>query len=222
MEATDMRALLAALLLLGVTACRPDPGVPDYSTLPTLSGDGGASEVRPGPYPYVTGSRRLAFGAFYEGAASDRLPLDNYYIFSNSYGTQPSDERVEGLQSDELDFKGTSFWGGGLFWDKPTSMAGWTTLHVSLFSADPGLAVIAVRVLYFGPAPANAELTLGVKANAYGYVNDGQWHHLSIPLTDFAGVDLARMRSPFTIGNDQSAASAKAGEALLIDNVYVD
>ncbi len=217
-----MRALALLMLVTSLGACRPDPGVPDYSGLTGLFGDGGAPELKPGPFPYMTGSRRLAFGAFYEGAASDRLPLDHYYIFSNSYATQPSDERVEGLQSDELDFKGTGFWGGGLFWDAPTNLTGWSTLHVSLWSSDPGLAVIAVRTLYFGPAPGNAEVTLQVKANDYGWVNDGQWHSLSIPLADFRGLDLGRMRSPFTVGNDVSGGTAKTGEVLLIDDVYVD
>lgn len=218
-----MRALALVMIAVAVSSCRPDPGVPDYSGLTGIfGGDGGAPEVKPGPYPYVTGSRRLAFGIFYEGAASDRLPLDHYFIFSNSYGTQPSEERVEGLQSDQLDFKGTGFWGGGVFWDNPTSMTGWNTLHVSLLSSDPGLATIAVRVLYFGPAPANTEVTLQVKANDYGWVNDGQWHSLSIPLSAFGGLDLGRMRSPFTIGNDATGGTAKTGETLLIDDLYVD
>lgn len=219
-----MRTLTLATLALALGACRPDPGEPDYSGLVLSSSerDGGGPDVRPGPFPYVMGTRRLAFGAFYEGAASDRLPLDNYYIFSNSYGTQPSDDRVEGLQSDELDFKGTNFWGGGLFWSAPTNLSGWTTLHVSLKSSDPGLATIAVRTLYFGPAPANAEVTLQVKANDYGWVNDGAWHSLSIPLSAFSGLDLTRMRSPFTIGNDATGGTARAGEVLLIDDVYVD
>lgn len=217
-----MMRTTALALLLGLAACRPDPGVPDYSSQAGLFGDGGSQEVKPGPFPYVAGSRRLAFGAFYEGGASDRVPLDHYYIFSDSYSTQPSDERVEGLQSDELVFKGTGFWGGGLFWDKPTDLTGWSTLHVSLNSSDPGLAIIAVRVLFFGPPPGNAEVTLGVRANDYGWKNDGEWHHLAIPLTAFGGLDLARMRSPFTIGNDQGGGTARVGEVLLIDNVYVD
>lgn len=211
-----------AALVLALSGCRPDPGVPDYSSHVGLFGDGGSQEVKPGPFPYVEGTRRLAFGAFYEGGASDRLPLDNYFIFSDSYSTQPSDERVEGLQSDQLVFKGTGFWGGGLFWDQPTDLSGWSTLHVSLNSADRGLAVIAVRVLYFGPPPGNAEVTLGVKANDYGYTNDGQWHHLAIPLSAFTGLDVSRMRSPFTIGNDPGGGTAGVGEVLLIDNVYVD
>ena len=216
-----LRALLL-LVVLVTAACRPDPGVPDYSSLANLFGDGGAPDAKPGPFPYVTGTRRAAFGPFYEGGASDRIPADHYYIFSNSYGTQPSDNRVEGLQSDQLDFNGTGFWGGGLFWDKPTSLVGSTTLHVSLLSSDPGLAIIAVRTLYFGPAPGNAEITVQVKANDYGWANDGKWHSLSIPLADFRGLDLTRVRSPFTIGNDVSGGTARTGETLLIDDVYVD
>jgi hypothetical protein len=217
-----MRPLFTVSLVLALVGCRPDPGVPDYSGFSSLFGDGGAPEARPGPFPYVPGARRLAFGPFYEGGASDRLPINNYFIFSNSYGTQPSDVRVEGLLSDQLDFNGTSFWGGGLFWDKPTSLTGWTTLHVSLLSPDPGLAVIAVRMLYFGPPPANAEVTVQVRANDYGWVNDGKWHSLSIPLSAFPDLDLTRLRSPFTIGNDMNGGTARIGETLLVDDVYVD
>ena len=65
---------------------------------------------------------------------------------------------------------------------------------------------------------------MGVRANDYGWVNDGQWHSLSVPLQDFVnlGLDLSRMRSPFTIGNDPSEGTAKVGETLLIDDLYVD
>jgi hypothetical protein len=144
------RAFLLSVVVL-VTACRPNPGVPDYSSLKILSGDGGAPERLPGPFPYVMGSRRLAFGVFYEGGSSQVIPADNYFIFSNSYSTVPSDARVEGLFSDQLDFNGTGFWGGGLFWDQPTSLTGWTTLHVSLLSSDPGLTTIAVRCCTSAP-----------------------------------------------------------------------
>lgn len=218
-----MRALLP-LVLLVLAACRPNPGVPDYSGMASLFGDGGVNMSLAGPDPYVPGSRRLVFGAFYEGGSSVELPLDHYFIFSNSYTTVPSDDRVEGLQSDELDFNGTAFWGGGLFWDKPTDMRGWTTLHVSLKSDATNLAVIALRTLYLGPAPASTEITVAVKANDYGYVNDGQWHTLAVPLADFVkqGLDLSRMRSPFTLGNDVSSATAKTGDVLLLDDVYVD
>jgi hypothetical protein len=216
------RALLVAVSLVSLAGCRPNPGVPDYSGFRASIGDGGAAEVRPGPFPYVMGARRLAFGVFYEGGSSRVIPPDNYFIFSNSYSTEPSEARVEGLFSDQLEFNGTAFWGGGLFWDQPTSLTGWTTLHVSLLSSDPGLTTIAVRMLYFGPAPANPEVTVQVRANDYGWKNDGQWHSLSIPLANFPGLNLARVRSPFTIGNDATGGTAQLGESLLIDDVYLD
>lgn len=210
--------------LLAFAACRPDPGVPDYSTLQGNLGDGGVNAPKPGPFPYVTGTRRLSFGIFYEGGSSQLLPIEDYFIFSNSYSTAPSDERVEGLVSDQLDFNGTGFWGGGVFFRTPTNMTGWTTLHVSLRSDSPDLGVIAIRALSYGPSPANAEQTFAVRANDYGWVADGNWHSLSIPLADLVarGLDLGRMRSPFTIGNEQGAATAKTGDVLLIDDVYVD
>ncbi len=214
---------LVSLCLLSLVACRPDPGVPDYSGMATLFADGGNSSL-PGPFPYMPGTKRLSFGIFYESGSSDVLPIDNYFIFSSSYATVPSDDRVEGLQADELDFTGATFWGGGVFWDKPTSMTAWTKLHVSLKSADPGLQKIALRTLYFGPAPGNQEQTVELSANDYGYVNDGQWHSLTVPLADFVakGLNLARMRSPFTIGNQTGGATAKVGETLRLDDVYAE
>jgi hypothetical protein len=81
-----------------------------------------------------------------------------------------------------------------------------------------------LRTLSFGPAPGSQELTVGVRANDYGWVNDGKWHSLSVPLADFVsrGLDLGRMRSPFTIGNDATGGTPRTGEVLLIDDLYVD
>ena len=143
------RVLTCTFAVVALTACRPDPGVPDYSSLSGVFGDGGASRVQARAVPVRRGTRRLAFGIFYEGGASDRLPLDDYYIFSNTYASGPSDVRIEGLQSDQFDFNGSGFWGGGIFWRSPTDIVGWTTLHVSLNSSDPGLEVIVLRALYF-------------------------------------------------------------------------
>jgi hypothetical protein len=217
-----MRSVLPALLALSLAACRPDPGIPDYSSMAALLDSGVAGTTKkPGTVPYVPGVPRLSFAIFYEGEASDVLPLDNYYIFNNTYSTTPSDDCIEGLKSDELDFSSPAFWGGGVFWNTPTSLAGWTKLHVSLKSTEgaPGLASLKLKLLY---GTTSAPTEVAVKATAYGYVNDGAWHDLVIPLADFTskGLDLTKVVSPFTFGDD-GAPMPRSGEALFIDDVYV-
>jgi hypothetical protein len=221
MEVPDMRALLLSLALLAA-ACRPDPGVPDYSAMAALlDGGSGPQGSLPGPSPYVPGTKRLAFGLFYEGGASDLLLVDDatrhYYVFENTYSQRSSGDRVEGLHSDELTFTGSPWWGGGLVWDQATSLTGWTTLHVSLSSPDTGLAAINLRLLY-GEGATAAEAV--VKATDFGWVNDGVWHHLSIPLSSFvaAGANLAKVRGPFVIGG----LNPGNGESLLVDNMYME
>ena len=64
------------------------------------------------------------------------------------------------------------------------------------------------------PDPAGFD----VDPTDYGYVNDGDWHFLRIPLQDFIdlGWDPTVARSPFTF----SAPGGDAGDVLLIDNLY--
>jgi hypothetical protein len=219
------RALLTLSCLL--VACRPDPGLPDYSGMAALFDAGsGPQGSLPGPSPYVPGTRRLAFGIFYESGASETLLVDDatrhYYIFGlpsgmSTYTQQSSSDRVEGLHSDEFTFGPTGFWGGGLIWDRPTDLSAYTTMHVSLVSSDSSLAAIDVRMLSGdGPSPKNIPL----KAGDYGWKNDGLWHHLAVPLADFVaqGIDLKKVRGPFVLGG----VNPGNGETLLVDNVYFE
>ncbi len=107
-------------------------------------------------------------------------------------------------------------------WDTPTDLSSWTTLHVSLKSSDPGMAEVEVRVLH-GAAPAGP-ITVGLRGTRYGWVNDGEWHHLAIPLADFtaAGVALSRCRGPLGFGSPNGAPAMHAGETLLLDNFYYE
>jgi hypothetical protein len=191
-----------------------------------LDGGSGPQGVLPGPFPYVPGTRRLAFGIFYEGGASQTLAVDDasrhYYVFGDSstpptYGQRSSNDRVEGLHSDELTFIGNPWWGGGIIWDNPTDLSKWTTLHVSMASPDPGLAEIDLRLVH-GDGTATQEAV--ISAGPYGWKNDGAWHTLTIPLADFVakGGNLAKVRGPFVIGG----LGPKNGEKLLVDDVYME
>ena len=59
-----------------------------------------------------------------------------------------------------------------------------------------------------------------VKASDYGYANDGEWHSLTIPLSDFEtlGWDIRSVRSPMFFSG---ATPGQVGETLLVDDVYM-
>jgi hypothetical protein len=197
------------LALLALVACRPNPGQPNYPDLePTGSG-------LPGPDPWKAGEDRLSIGLFYEGGASQIIEINDidthYYIYSNTYTTEPDlEDRVEGLQSDLILPTGVGWWGGGIHWDAPQDMSQWTTLWVSLKSGDAGFADIDLAM------NDGAEVRLSV--SDYGWLNDGEWQHLSIPLQDFVdgGIDLGTIEAPFVM----VAEAGTLGDLLKIDNLY--
>ncbi|QDE86047.1 hypothetical protein [Myxococcus xanthus] len=210
-----MRHAGFAVLLL-VAGCRPDPGVPDYTDQGYNRPDAGGGpndEALPGPYPYVEGQRRLGVG-FYEGGRSQDIPVDNttvhIYLYEGTLSLEPSTTRIEGRQADLVVHAGKTWLGFGVHWSTPRNLDGWTTLHVSLNSADPGFANVSIGM--------NDDQSVQLPASRYGYANDGQWHHLAIPLADFVagGLQLNAVQAPFVF----IAGAGPAADTLLLDNVY--
>jgi len=224
----------AAVVGLALAAC-VEPGTPDYSSQVGLSLDAGPRpEALPGTEPFRPGMRRLAIGLFYEGSASSRLRLDAersclrqphaeplrcYFIFTApgtgqlEYEQDTVADRVEGTLADRFTLTGAPFWGGGVVWDEPTDLSAWGTLAVALKSSDPSFAEVRIE-MQSGTAAVSA---FGVDATDYGFVNDGEWHVLRIPLAHFAGLDRLRIRAPFIL----SGTGNKAGDELLVDEVYL-
>jgi len=223
------RAVFAALALGALAAltalagCRADAAPADPALLDDWESPAGFfPEPLPGPDPYVAGTDRLGLGLFYEGGLSEFMPIDgstsNYYIFEAfpgdplTYGQlEDKARRVEGLVSARITHAGLTFWGGGIFWSSPRNVSRWQTLHVSLRSTAPSFAEISL-----GVKSANREFR--VNATDYGYANDGEWHHLVIPLADFAedGADFAALDSPFLFGG----GAGQSGDFFNIDNLY--
>lgn len=216
-------ASVAVVALASFPGCRADPGPVDTSL---LEGWENPPELFPepveGPDPYIEGERRFSPGLFYEGSRSDFAPVDgttsNYFIFEAFPGgpltyTSLEDTRsvVEGLTATRIQHAGLTFWGGGIFWSAPRNVARWELMHVSLRSSAPSFADINLGLQSDG-----ADVFLS--AADYGYTNDGEWHHLIIPLADFAedGADLTRLTSPFIM----SGGAGAAGDAFFIDALY--
>jgi hypothetical protein len=194
-----------------LVACRPDPGAPDYPDPQAVTDDTADADFLAGPDPYEDGEDRLSIGIFYEGAVSEWIDVDNqtahFYIYENSFGVVPSDERVEGYTSDELVVARDTWWGGGIHWDSPRDLSTYTHLNISLRSNE-------VTDMDLGMAGGTEDK---VTATSYGYVNDGEWHHLAIPLADLA-IDTSQITIPLLFVAEGTAS----GDSILIDNVYMD
>lgn len=216
-------AVWAAACALAVLGCGDDGDTPDYSGHDGLIPPDVKYEE---PDPYQRGKERLAVDVFYEGGRSGTIRINgfrnHFFIFGfNEFGRDtftlvPSGNRMEGEQSDLITLVGTAFWGGGIVWDEPIDLTGWELLFVALKSADPSFARIDLT-LQSGAGDDVRSVTLDPRS--YGYVNDGEWHFLRIPLADAVarGWNPRQARSPFIIGG----AGNRAGDRLYVDNLYL-
>jgi hypothetical protein len=208
--------LLAAtsLAFLALTACRPAPeGPPNYPDNGTFVDPG--DPRLPGPYPYVEGDNRLSVGVWYEGGASENYTLGagaDYFIYDNTYSETRDDDRIEGLESALIELTGEAgFFGGGVSWVPGRDLSAWTTLHISFKSDNAVFDDLEVRMIGGG----NDGL---VRAVGQGFVTDGDWHSLQVPLSMFAqqGVDLSDVTEPI-----QLISPVTEPQALLrVDDLY--
>ncbi|MGF1508420.1 MAG: hypothetical protein ACFB9M_02845 [Myxococcota bacterium] len=221
---------MSVLSVVALASCREEPNPVDYTThvgiREAIEGDGA---FLPGPDPFVPGELRADLGIFYEGDASDVFSIDglsrNYFIFELTPGAgdvtftqSSSSERIEGLFSDEIALNGSPFWGAGIIYQTlppeimpvPEDFSAFDTMRVSLLSEDAGFADVEIEVQTLS---ASGRLD----ASEFGYVNDGEWHNLEIPLSAFVD-DLTEVIAPFIIGG----VGGSPGETLLVDNLYFE
>lgn len=205
---------IRTLLALAALACSPPLGEPNYPEIAPYT-QNGDDEVLPGDDPWDGTSARLAFSAFYEGGATDEIVIDDesihYYIYENSYRQEVTSERVEGRVADRITVTSDAFWGGGVHLDTPQDLSSWTTLHVALRSDDAAMESFQLGMVgSVGEGRANIV--------DYGFVADGEWHVLDIPLADvqpdpgFGSVSVALLLI---------SAVAEPGTSLLIDDLYL-
>lgn len=206
--------VLAACVLTAAVGCRPDPGPSRYDQQEPFPHQDGGGESLPGPVPYQPGQRRLSVGAFYESGASETIPVDNMssnvYVYSDTATLLPDPDHIEGKSSTRATHAGLTWWGFGVHWMATRDLGSWTRMHVSLKSHDAAFAAVDIGMNNVNP--------VFVHASTYGYVNDDQWHSLTIPLSDFvaAGLDLAKVAAPFVL----SGGAGTGGEQLKVDDLY--
>ena len=215
--------LIAALLV--ACSSEPDDG-PEYEdtgTPATDTGSGPDVDFYPGTEPFTEGMERLSIGAFYEGASSERIEVDDttthYYIYNDeftnqvTYETYPdTTDRLEGYLSDVIVHAGGDWWGGGIHWDTATDLSAWDSLHLSLKSSAAGFG--GTDVAMQGSGGTEGKLSL----SNYGFATDGEWHSITLPPADFAatGLDLTAVTAPFVL----VAEGGASGDELRLDEVY--
>jgi len=205
--------VLVAALPLQLLACRQLPDGPNYPDRGTFTDT--EDPNLPGPTPYVEGDTRLSVGVWYEGGASEAMPLGagaDYYIYDATYEESSSDDRVEGFESAQLELTGAGgFFGGGVSWVPGRDLSAWTTMHISFRSDNPIFDDLEVRMIGGGNDGV-------VRARTQGFQTDGDWHSLVIPLSDFTlqGVDLTDVTEPI-----QLIGPATEPQALLfVDDLF--
>jgi len=206
------RPILTVLTVL--TACRPDPGAPQYPTRDAWNPTTDDPDFVEGDDPYEEGDERLSIGVFYEGGFSEELPVDNVtrhlYVYEETFSIGVSDDRYEGLASDAITLTGAQvWWGGGVHWDEPADLSEWTTMHIALASTDASFDTWAIG-MSDGVTEAQASVA------DLGFVADGSWNSLDIPLEAFAGLDLSQVGIALQIVGE----SGTAGDSLLVDGLY--
>ena len=125
---------------------------------------------------------------------------------------------VEGLQSDVITVLDLGFWGAGIEWTTPYSLGGWTALHISMKSFDPEMISTEVGLGDATDAAGSPNYAF-LPVEDYGFVPDGRWHHMTIPIADYEtlDVDLTSPTLPFAL----RGTSVPSGAQISVDNLYL-
>lgn len=204
-------------MILFLFACRPDPGNPDYTNFGGLvDSDTATVDDYIAPDPFEAGESRLSIGIFYEGNYSEIIEINDtdthFYIWNETMLVTTSDERIEGLVSDEILVGSLGWWGGGVFWDLPRDLNTWTHLNLSLQSFSPEMMSLEI-----GIGENDSGQQAWVLASDHGFSTDGNWYTLSIPIQDnFGALDLTASQMPFNLRGEDTPE----GSSLRIDNLY--
>ena len=137
----------------------------------------------------------------------------HFYIYEQTFDIKNEYQLVrEGLRADAIIGVGTPWLGGGVSWDTPKDLSAWTTMHVSLRSDNPQFNDLKLEI--------EAGRVLRVELADYGFVADGEWHELSIPLDTFTerGADLTAVTRPFVL----IGGNISVGTRLIVDNLYLE
>lgn len=124
-----------------------------------------------------------------------------------------SSTAIDGDMSLVFDFPGGSWGGAYILMAEPKDLSSYTHLHFSLNKPE---SLVDVEIKLESPGSNAAIFLVNYSGTAVG---DG-FTEYSIPLADFAGLDLTQLSIPFAMWNPQDASQEFVTATVLIDNVY--
>ena len=214
-----------------LAACRPNPGAHYYESQEdfSLSQNQGGTLLG-GAVPYEEGTPRLSVGAFYEGGASETVPINEsdtfYYIYDQVLAdetrqttfTQTTDsDHVEGTYADHFLVGDLGWFGCGIHWNDARDLSVWNRLSISLKSSAPSISNIEIGM---NNVVDENEIAYFWSATDYGFTNDGEWHRLVLPIRHLTakGFNPASVRAPLILTS--GVLTIESGAELLVDDVY--
>lgn len=151
--------------------------------------------------------------------------------FSNGQGftlTEPTANPYEGTENAMLTFNGTSSYFHAIFIPRNSSntsdiaidIAAYNYYNVSFKTTSSTPFYIRMR-----GNGITAKVAIDPASNIYGFSNDGQWHFMSIPFTDFipesSSFSLANITEIFVLRSNISSSIAGTDNDFEFDNIYV-
>ena len=218
--------------MIWLLACRPAPiERPNASLLDTAAWEGQNTNDYD---PYEDGEERLSLGIFYEGDFSEEIPVDDQVSVFNvwvvegtdipTFSTAPSADAVEGLVSNQIMASDAGWFGGGIAWTEAKDLSKWDTLHISARSEEEALANFQIgmggQYAQGGSCTESGSRQNWRYLEDYGFVPDGEWHHLEIPVYDFTiCLDIEAVSEPFNLLM-APLSSEDAGKSIFLDKLF--
>lgn len=218
--------------MIWLLACRPAPiERPNNPWLDTAASE----DPETNDYdPYEEGEERLSLGIFYEGESSERIPIDEQSAVFNIWVVEGTSiptfsiiadpDSVEGLTSDQLIASDAGWFGGGIAWLAERDLSKWDTLHISVRSEEDAMTNFKLgmggRYKQGGSCTGSGSRQNWRSLDDYGFVPDGEWHHLEIPVDDFTiCLDIEAIVEPFNLLM-APLSTEDSGKSIFIDKLF--
>ena len=213
-------------------ACRPDPiERPNNAWFDTTA----LEEPELDDYdPYEEGEERLSLGIFYEGDFSEEIPVDeqnsvfNIWVIEGTsiptFSQSTSPDAVEGFISDQIMASDAGWFGGGVAWTEEKDLSKWDTLHISVRSEEDALSNFEIgmggQYEQGGSCTSSGSRQNWRSLDDYGFIPDGEWHHLEIPVYDFTiCLNIEAVSEPFNLLM-APLTPEDSGKSIFIDKLF--
>lgn len=151
--------------------------------------------------------------------------------FSNGQGftlSEPATAPYEGTENYMLTFNGTSSYFHAIFIPRNSTDTSDIAIDISGYNyynvafKTTGATPFYIRMRGNG---ITAKVAIDPTSNGYGFANDGQWHFMSIPFTDFipesTSFSLTNITEIFVLRSNTSGSTAGLDNNFEFDDIYV-